>query len=261
MLKRIDLKKALLYLFAGWVPGGRKRCNACGSAIWRFMPYREGSRSRPILMKELHVVGSDVDNFECPRCGGNDRLRHLLLYMDKCDTFRFIRGKAVLHFAPEQKLTENINDAKPARYVKADLFPSNESAIKVDIQKMPFDNNEFDLVIANHVLEHIESDVRGLEEVFRVLCPGGHAILQTPYSETLIRTWEDAGIQTETARREAYGQEDHMRLYGQDIFDRIISVGFTSLVRTHEQLLPDIDKSCYGVNSAEPYFLFKKPVQ
>jgi len=97
-----------------------------------------------------------------------------------------------------------------------------------------------------------------LSEIHRVLKPGGMAILQTPYSSRLHRTWQDAGIDTPEARLQAYGQEDHVRLFGRDIFDRIVAAGFRSDVRLHSELLADVDPDIAGVNAAEPFFLFRK---
>jgi SAM-dependent methyltransferase len=123
---------------------------------------------------------------------------------------------------------------------------------------MPFDDDTFDCVIANHVLEHVGDVDRALGEICRVLRPGGHAILQTPYGSKLHRTWEDAGIDTPAARLQAYGQEDHVRLFGRDIFERIAAAGFDALVRQHNELLDDVDPDREGVNPREPFFLFRR---
>ena len=97
-----------------------------------------------------------------------------------------------------------------------------------------------------------------MREIARVLAAGGMAILQTPYSAMLHRTWSDAGIESEAARLQAYGQEDHVRLFGRDVFERIASGGLKPLVSTHEELLPHVDSRRYGVNPAEPFFLFRR---
>lgn len=230
----------------------------CGHRVWRYMPYRDGSRGVPPLMRALDGVGSDVDHFECPRCGAHDRERHLLLYMRAEGMFERMRGKRVLHFAPERRLWPRIAAAAPAEYVRCDLFPATPDVAKVDIESMPFPDANFDLVIANHVLEHVGDEREALREVARVLAPGGLAILQTPYSAMLHATWEDPGIDTAAARLQAYGQEDHVRLFGRDIFDRIASAGFESRVRQHAELLGDVDPATAGVNPAEPFFLFGK---
>jgi SAM-dependent methyltransferase len=205
------------------------------------------------------MVGSDPDRFECPRCGAHDRERHLLLYMRAAGIFVQLSGKAVLHFAPEKRLARFIADAGPSRYVRADLFPNSADVERVDMLDMQFDDGSFDCVVANHVLEHVSNVPRALAEIRRVLKPGGFAILQTPYSGKLHRTWEDQGVDTPSARLQAYGQEDHVRLFGRDIFEQIAASGFENLVRLHSELLADVDPVIMGVNSDEPFFLFRKP--
>lgn len=123
---------------------------------------------------------------------------------------------------------------------------------------MPFDDQSFDLVIANHVLEHVADDKKALAEMFRVLRVGGHAILQTPYSPRLAHTWQDEGIDTDDARLVAFGQEDHVRLYGKDIFERFASARFEPLIGYHDELLSNVDPAYSGVNALEPFFLFRR---
>lgn len=248
--------KLFQYVIAGWLPGGKRRCVACGHQVWRFMPYRKGIRGIQRLERVLDVIGSDVENFACPRCRAHDRERHLLLYLHATHSLDSIKGKAVLHFAPERRLSAVIEAAQPSSYVKADLFPSSPDVMRVDMLAMPFDDQTFDFLIANHVLEHVTDDAKALSEIHRVLKIGGHAILQTPYSPRLKRTWQDEGIDTDDARLVAFGQEDHVRVYGRDIFGRFISAGFQSLVARHGELLPDIDAARMGVNAREPFFLF-----
>ena len=155
------------------------------------------------------------------------------------------------------RLIENIASA---RYVRADLYPTEPSIEKVDMLNIPYDSDTFDVVIANHVLEHVSDDLRALSERRRVLKQGGIAILQTPYSAKLMSTFQDPGIDSDLARVHVYGQENHVRLYGTDIFSRFSSSGLVSEVRTHSDTLEDIDYVKHGVNPREPLFLFRKAV-
>lgn len=209
-------------------------------------------------MRALDVVGSDVRNYLCPKCGSNDRERHLKLYFDALGPEKYIRGKAVLHFAPETHFSKYIEAFDPARHVRGDLFPANESIEPVNMMKMNFQDGEFDLVIANHVLEHVSDISNAMQELWRVLKPGGFALLQTPYSRVLLSTFEDLGIVEPEARLEAYGQADHVRLFGRNIFEFLSSFGFKSNDLTHKTLLGEIDATTYGVNRAEPLFLFER---
>lgn len=223
------------------------------------MPYMRGSSGTPRLMRVLDGVGSNVDQFECPRCGAHDRERHLLMYLERMGLLASMQGKSVLHFAPEKRLARRITAIAPSRYVPCDLYPSTPDVQRVDMLEMPFEDKTFDLVIANHVLEHVDDDLKALAEIHRVLKPGGHAILQTPYSEKLHHTWQDPGIDTDAARLQAYGQADHVRLFGRDIFTRFASAGLVSYVQQHDDVLLDTDEVLLGINPKEPFFLFRRP--
>lgn len=242
----------------GWLPFGQRHCVICNKNIWGFLAYRGGSTNLPPLMRALDVVGSDVDNYECPRCGSHDRERHLFMYLGASGLLSALRGKDVLHFAPEKRLQKIIRDAGPSRYLGCDLYPTRPDIKQVDMLDMDFDVDSFDVLIASHVMEHVADDERALSEISRVLKPGGYAVLQTPYCKKLIHTWEDSGIEDENARLMAYGQEDHVRLYGRDIFDRFSRHGLISNVRDHSELLSDRGAKKYGVNAAEPFMLFRR---
>lgn len=254
----LDIRKIFPYVIAGWLPGGRRYCVLCAHHVRRFMPYRKGLRGVPPLMSALEVVGSDVENFECPRCGSHDRERHLFLYLRTMGFIEWMHNKSILHFAPEKRLSQKILAAGPAQYTQCDLAPQSSDVIKVDMLDIEFDSECFDVVIANHVLEHVGDVARARKEILRILKVGGYAILQAPYSPKLRKTWSDPGIDTAVARLQAYGQEDHVRLFGADIFNATISVGFESCVREHMDLLADFDSNVYGVNFREPLFLFKR---
>jgi SAM-dependent methyltransferase len=250
--------KLLRYGLAGWIYGGRRECVLCGHRVWRFMPYRNGSRGAPALSRAIDMVGSNLDAFECPRCGSHDRERHLFLYLRALGLLSAMNGRVVVHFAPEARLSTRIAQEQPARYVRCDLYPSRPDVERVDLLAMPFADESVDFVIANHVLEHVSDDVLALREIGRVLAPAGIAILQTPYSRTLRHTWQDPGIVDAVARLQAYGQEDHVRLYGQDIFARFAVGPLVADVGTHAALLPNVDADRLGVNPMEPLFLFRK---
>ena len=245
-------------ILARIILGAPRECLLCGNRIGHFLPYRGGWDAAPPLMRSLQVVGSDLDNYLCPACGCNDRERHLFLYLRAIGLMDRLSGKKLLHFAPELKLTPLIESAGLARHVKADLFPTTPDVEKIDVLAISYPECFFDFVMANHVLEHVLDDGRALSELWRVLKPGGLAILQTPFSALLERTIFDPGVVSPEVRLLLYGQEDHVRLYGRDIFCRFASTGFINRVATHEQLLADVDAVRFGVNPREPFFLFER---
>lgn len=253
MLKDTVAKWSARY---GW--SRDRECLFCERKISHFLPYRGGWRSAPPLMRSLQIVGSDLDSYLCPVCGCNDRERHLLLYLRESGLLGQMKGRSVLHFAPELWLTGKIAEAGPVRHLLADLFPARSGVEKIDMLAIAFPEASFDFVIANHVLEHVEDDAKALAEIARVLKPGGSAILQTPYSDVLEHTLSDPGVRTTEARLQLYGQEDHARLYGRDIFRRIAATGFVPKVQRHDEVLAAYDCRRYGLNRVEPFFLFER---
>ncbi len=237
---------------------GSRFCCVCNKNVGRFLSYEGGWESVPPLARSLDAIGSDPDHFSCPRCGSHDRERHLVLYLTALNLFEEMRDAAILHFAPERWLSGLIAAQHPSKYVRADLFPSAPDIEKIDMLDIPSADNSFDWVIANHVLEHVPDEMIAIAEIWRVLRPGGYALLQTPYCNGLKHTFCDEGISQPEARLQAYGQKDHVRLFGQDIFKKITSSGMTSCVADHLQLLPYIDADYYGVNVKEPLMLFRK---
>lgn len=110
-------------------------------------------------------------------------------------------------------------------YITTDLN-SPIADVKADICNLPFQNNEFDFIICNHVLEHIPHDTKAMQEIYRVLAPGGTAILQVPYKADRERTFEDNSITDPKERAKIFGQYDHVRVYGMDYFTKLESIGF-----------------------------------
>jgi len=254
----VNVLKLATYFLAGRLPGGSRHCVICGGTVHRFMPYMHGWAGAPGLIRALDVVGSDLDAFECPRCGSHDRERHLMLYFRSTGMFEWMRGKSVVHFAPEKHLSRCIMEAGPSYYLKCDLYPRCSDITRMDLLATGLQAESVDFLIANHVLEHVDDDLKAIAEISRVLKPGGRAVLQTPYSGKLRRTWQDDGIVDNASRLQAYGQEDHVRLYGADIFERFVSSGLVSRVGFHQDLLPEVEAKLAGVNAEEPFMLFER---
>lgn len=236
------------------------RCRVCGKSFFRFSKYRGGWQAVSDYLKEVEWTGSDFDRFWCPFCRSHDRERHLFLYFDALGLWDSFRNAAVLHFAPEKHLAAKIEACAPALYVKGDLCPSRDGVDRMDVTAIPYAEGTFDWVICNHVLEHVPDDAAALREMCRVMKPGGWAVLQTPFARKLDTTREnEEGVATEAARREFYGQEDHVRLYGTDLFGRIRAAGLELRLAEHSGCLPSVDAAGHGVNREEPLFLCVKP--
>jgi hypothetical protein len=252
------VRSRALRQFAAYLPFGPRYCCYCHQASPFFMPFQTGVRGLPSFLRALSVIGSDLDNHSCPKCGSHDRERHLKLYFDFLRLQKYVLEKKVLHFAPELNFSKYVQSMGPASYIKADLYPNAYDVRRVNMLTMEFGDEEFDLVIANHVLEHVSDVSAALRELCRVLKPGGMALLQTPYSSVLTKTFEDKGIVAPEARRQAFGQEDHVRLFGNDIFRFIEKFGLQSRLQTHQAALANVDATKHGVNPREPLFLFER---
>lgn len=178
----------------------------------------------PVLEEKNVIGGGYGENRTCPICGSIDRERLLYCFLTH-KTDLFTKPYKLLHVAPEPKLTPILSAQTNIDYLTADLI-SERVMVKMDITDIQYANEFFDAIICNHVLEHIIDDGKAMSELFRVLVPGGWAILQVPISLTLNQTYEDASKTTEADRVQYFGQKDHVRIYAQDYLSRLESAGF-----------------------------------
>jgi SAM-dependent methyltransferase len=162
-----------------------------------------------------------------------------------------LADSALLHLAPEREIRERLRGV-PRMYVCTDYRPhgstysmdredtlSNEFDLQADITSLPFRDEQFDVIICSHVLEHIEDDAKALSELHRVLKVDGWALLQTPFDQWRAKTLKHPDINTPELRAKHYWQEDHVRLYGRDIFQRMLEAGFFPAIIPPEILADD----------------------
>lgn len=230
--------------------GSKKNCYICGKTFSQFTKFRGGSKGilKSEFREKLDLVGSDIDNFCCMFCGSHDRERHLFMYFDKLSLWEKMKNRKILHFAPEKHIEIKIIEQVPMEYVKADLYPQNADIRKVDITDIPFNNDSFDFIIANHILEHIPDYRKALFELNRILKPGGIAILQTPYSKLLKNNFEDDGLDSDELRLFFQGQEDHVRTFGEYQFLKSLEeAGFSLQIKKHKDYFDIKTAYYYGV--------------
>lgn len=153
-----------------------------------------------------------------------ERHRLLWLYLQR-ETDFFEKPRKVLHVAPEQAFLDRFRALKNLDYTTTDLH-SPLADITADLTDLPFVEATFDMIICNHVLEHIQEDEKAMAEIFRVLKPGGMAILQVPYEANREKTFSDDSITDPKERAKIFGQYDHVRIYGMDYFDTLAKMGF-----------------------------------
>ena len=170
--------------------------------------------------------------------------RHRLLWLYLKNKTNFFTAKAkVLHFAPEQAFYKRFKDLPSLEYITTDLN-SPLADVKADICNLPFDDNTYDIILCNHVLEHIPDDRSAMSELYRVMKPGGWGIFQIPQDLSREKTFEDDSITDKKERARIFGQYDHVRIYGRDYFNKLRAIGFDVLEENYTENLSseEIDK-------------------
>lgn len=180
-----------------------------GKSYKTFLPYGYGQQRNNVLS---------------PSTLSLERHRLLWLYLKNRTDF-FSAKKKVLHFAPEQCFLKRFKALQNLDYTTTDLL-SPIADVKADICDLPFEDNSYDIILCNHVLEHIPDDTKAMQELYRVLKPGGMGIFQIPQDLNRAVTFEDNSITDKKERAKIFGQYDHVRIYGRDYFDKLRSIGF-----------------------------------
>jgi len=170
--------------------------------------------------------GKQRENALSPSTLSLERHRLMWLYLqNETDFFSSEKKLKTLHIAPEQCFLSLFKKQQNLEYITADL-ESPIADVKADICNLPFEDNSFDVIFCNHVLEHIPDDKKAIQELFRVLKKGGFGIFQIPQDLSRETTFEDNSITDKKTRAKIFGQYDHVRIYGKDYFDKLRSVGF-----------------------------------
>ena len=176
-----------------------------------------------------------------------------LFLRDNTNFFAATKKIKVLHIAPEQCFLDIFRKQQNLNYITSDL-ESPIADVKADICDLPFKENEFDVVFCNHVLEHVPNDTKAMQELYRVLKPGGFGIFQIPQDLSKAITFEDNTITDRKERAKVFGQYDHVRVYGRDYFDKLRSIGFKvdEVDYTKKITLNKIEKYCLMKNEILP---------
>ncbi len=186
-------------------------CNVCWEQYEKFVPSYPSEENKRAIVYNKMVAGYG-DNIYCPFCMSTARERLVILKLSEFD----LKGKNILHLSPEKNIYTFIKDK--AVVTTADLLPGFYKTIdglvqKQDATHFSFADESFDWVVGNHILEHIPNDKKAMQEIFRVLKPGGRAILQVPYTELLDETFEIPTINDAAKQSYLFGQKDHLRIY------------------------------------------------
>ena len=214
------LPRTFLQRVAGWMlplvgllyRGRRVACPLCGKSFRKFLPYGYVTPRKNAL---------------CPHCLALERHRLLWLYLERETTLKEALPE-LLHIAPEVCLMRHLKPlykGAKERYRTADL-ESPLADLHFDIQQIPIEDNQVEVVICNHLMEHVEDDRRAMRELHRILRPGGWGVLLSPVELDRSITYEDDSITDPEERTRIFGQYDHRRIYGNDFADRLREAGF-----------------------------------
>ena len=188
----------------------------------------------------------------CPSCASLER--HRLIHLAVNRSGLLTPETRMLHFAPEWVLRARYK-GRVGRYESADISPRAKVDHVVDITRTGLPEASYDLVMCNHVLEHVD-DAAALAEIHDLLVPGGWAVLTTPIVEGWAATEEDAAVTDPAERRLRFGQDDHLRLYGRDLRARIRAAGF----RLREVTATEPDVARHGLIRGETVFLARRSI-
>ncbi|RPA68416.1 class I SAM-dependent methyltransferase [Cyclobacteriaceae bacterium YHN15] len=211
----------------------------------------------PVII-ENEIIGSGRRSCSCYSCGSTDRQRLVFIYLKyETQILKSPQNFKVLHIAPEPHLSHILYKLGFKEYVCGDLFTEGYTYPKfvqnMNILNIQYPDNYFDLIICNHVLEHIIDDHIAIKELSRVLKNSGQAILQVPISKKLNNTFEDRSVIRPEDREKIFGQADHVRIYGQDYSDRLEQNGFKvdriNIIEKYQK---------FGLNPLEDLFICSK---
>lgn len=240
-------------------------CPLCKASAREFTPSQATSGQVTIDKYQIVSMGQRP-HYRCPWCNSSDKERLVWMFLErKTSLLAGVEQKSVLHVAPERNTMRRLKEVAKLSYIAGDLFEGDDrytperygGAIYLDITDMSqFEDNRFDAVICNHVMEHVPDDRKGMREIFRVLKPGGFAILQTPVSRGIQHTLEGEA-HTPQERLLLYGQADHVRIYQEaDYLNRLTATGFSVTAWSPTEIVDN--PLWFGINQKEKVYVAAK---
>lgn len=249
--------------------GTRYYCALCGRHARVFIPVTTYPGQKVVDTYHIMAMGNNP-HYRCPWCNSSDKERLVWRYLTKkSGLLTTKKSLSILHIAPEKNTQKQLRARPNITYIAGDKFSGASKytpehyggAIYLDVTDVSqFQDGTFDMIICNHVLEHVPDDVKGMQELYRVLKSGGFAILQVPVSRDIENSIEDANAVTDEERIERFGQSDHVRIYAEkDYLARLASADFSvenipcaSLFSAKEEA------ELWGVNQKESVYVARK---
>lgn len=249
--------------------GDKVLCVVCKSKFSSFAPYHAWfeKQENPSSGQEPGLLECRTNDHiaRCPSCGSMERQRLLWKYLeDKSQVFNGVPLK-ILEIAPDKPFYEAFQTQASLAYYPCDLYPDRDkyasfsgSLLKEDVTRLSFADAFFDIVLCNHVLEHIPDDALAMRELYRVMKQGGWGIFQVPVDYRREETYEDASIVSPWGREQAFGQRDHVRLYGRDYPSRLRNAGFKVNCDTFVSRFSKEEIHYYGFDPEEVIYVGNK---
>lgn len=209
-------------------------CNCCNHRVRKFFPY--GAESD--IYTRYHIIGGGKRITQCPICDSIDRWRWFLYVVSK-HTEIFKNECTVLHFAPEPEISTYFRKCNSITYFAADK-EKNRADCTIDITDIPFQNERFDYIIANHVLSYIKDEGKAICEMKRCLKPNGKILLSFPICMD-VDTYEDYEAKEKGIDLEIFGTKDNVRMYGKDYQKRLERYGLKITEYSPYNELPEKD--------------------
>jgi len=220
--------RLVLYQF---YKGENYQCNLCNKTLRKFIIMEDGERL-------------------CPFCGSLSRTRRL---WDILSSGYIKKGICILDFSPSRSLYRVLKNSAGISYSSTDISGDFLADFQFDITNIDAEKDTYDLIICYHILEHIERDMKAMQEIYRVMKKGGTCIIQTPFNIGDI--YEDLSVATELERLKHFGQKDHVRIYSVGgLKDRLVRCGFQVTVRQ----FTDIEDNKFGFKEAEAVLICTK---
>jgi SAM-dependent methyltransferase len=222
---------AIRVLLSQFYKGHRFVCSVCEFKMARFITSKKGDKL-------------------CPKCGSLARTRRL---------WQFLKPKAkdvkILHFSPSRSIRRTLECLKNITYITTDYTNEFKAMKCLNIEAIDEPDNQYDIIICYHVLEHIQNDIKAMDELKRITKPGGICIIQTPFKKGEI--YENITIKSEKERLLHFGQKDHVRIYSiEGLTSRLSSVGFQPINQTYKESI----NNRHGFKTAETIIIAKKPI-
>ena len=246
--------KYLRFLRLFFYKGNNFFCPICKFKASKFLSYGKDYEA----IKKFKIISMGFrKNAICPNCFSKDRERLLFLFFSYFKNKLYINeNSSILHFSPEKTLTNYFFRKHFTNYKTSDFF-DKKANFKIDLENTLNHEKKYDLIICNHVLEHIHNDSQALDNINNLLKNGGHAILLTPYSELIDDDIYLGKSLTNKQKLEFYGQNDHVRVYSKkNLIKKIEYAGFDLKLMKREDFC-SINKKM-GLIEEEKIFLAKK---